>query len=125
MKKRISKGVHAVKPDALLIGVCSILFCVIAQADEAAGFSGLTVANSAELDEMRGMNGDTRITVQSRQDLDATVTGSSFSAGTINGGSVTFAEHSLDNFSGIGLFNIVTGNNNAVDSAVGVTFNLQ
>lgn len=125
MKTRYCRGVHAVRTDALVIGVCSILFSVIAHADETAGFSGLPVADSAELDGLRGMNGDTRISVQSRQDLEATVTGSSFSAGTINGGSVTFAERSLDNFSGIGLFNIVTGNNNAVDSAVGVTFNLQ
>lgn len=88
-------------------------------------FSTLSVADVAELEELRGMNGDTRITVQSNQNLEATVSGSSFSAGTINGGSVTFAERSLDNFSGIGLFNVVTGNNNAVDSAVGVTFNLQ
>jgi hypothetical protein len=88
-------------------------------------FPELPVADASELDALRGMNGDTRINVQSTQQLEATVSGSSFTAGTINGGSVTFAEHSLDNFSGIGLFNVVTGNNNAVDSAVGVTFNLQ
>lgn len=94
-------------------------------AEDVTTFPELSVADTTELDALRGMNGNTRISVQSTQDLDATVTGSSFSAGTINGGSVTFAEHSLDNFSGIGLFNVVTGNNNAVDSAVGVTFNLQ
>lgn len=94
-------------------------------AGEAEVFPPLPQADIAQLDALRGMNGNTRINVQSTQDMNATVTGSSFTAGTINGGSVTFAEHSLDNFSGIGLFNVVTGNNNAVNSAVGVTFNLQ
>lgn len=93
--------------------------------DHASGLDSLTVANTAELDALRGMNGDTRIRVETNQELNASVTGSSFTAGTITGGSVTFAENALENFSGIGLFNVVTGNNNAVDSAIGVTFNMQ
>ncbi len=93
--------------------------------DHASDLDSLTVANTVELDALRGMNGDTRIRVETNQQLNASVTGSSFTAGTITGGSVTFAENALENFSGIGLFNVVTGNNNAVDSAIGVTFNMQ
>ncbi len=88
-------------------------------------FSGLELSGMDELDDLRGKNSNTRISVESTQDLSATVTGSTFDVGTINSGGVTIGEHALDNFSGIGLFNIVTGNNNAVDAAVGVTFNLQ
>lgn len=112
-------------PSRLMLAVIFTMICSTVYAVDDSMFPELPVAGAAELDALRGMNGNTRINVQSTQDLDATVTGSSFTAGTINGGSVTFAEHSLDNFSGIGLFNVVTGNNNAVDSAVGVTFNLQ
>ncbi len=93
--------------------------------DHASDLDSLNVANSIELDALRGMNGDTRIRVETNQQLNASVTGRRFTAGTITGGSVTFAENALENFSGIGLFNVVTGNNNAVDSAIGVTFNMQ
>jgi hypothetical protein len=95
------------------------------QAGEANAFLHASVAEATELDSLRGMSGETRIWVETNQQLNATVSGSSFSAGTINSGSVTFAENALENFSGIGLFNVVTGNNNAVESAIGVTFNLQ
>lgn len=93
--------------------------------DHASDLDSLIVANTVELDALRGMNGDTRIRVETNQQLNASVTGSSFTAGTITGGSVTFAENALENFSGIGLFNVVTGNSNAVNSAIGVTFNMQ
>ena len=111
--------------------MCSLLtgICVLAsgglQAGETDAFLHTIVAEAVELDSLRGMNGETRIRVETNQQLNATVSGSSFSAGTINSGAVTFAENALENFSGIGLFNVVTGNNNAVDSAIGVTFNLQ
>lgn len=112
-------------PGAMLVALGMLAFSGI-QAGEAAAFpDAMDVADAAELDVLRGMNGDTRIRVETNQQLNATVTGSSFTAGTINSGSVTFAENALENFSGIGLFNVVTGNNNAVESAIGVTFNLQ
>ena len=40
-------------------------------------------------------------------------------------GNASFAEGALGEFSGVGLFNVVTGNNNAVNNAIGVTINLQ
>lgn len=109
---------------AILAASCA-LACAGVQAGDADAFPHTCIAEAAELDSLRGMNGETRIRVETNQQLNATVSGSSFSAGTINSGSVTFAENALENFSGIGLFNVVTGNNNAVESAIGVTFNLQ
>lgn len=111
---------------ALLLGLFIKSNDVLAQDQLAQDeFAGLTVSEAQELDTLRGQNGHTQIVVQSNQELNATVTGSTFNVGTINGGAVTIADHALDNFSGVGVFNIVTGNNNAVDAAVGITFNLQ
>lgn len=124
MKTEYRKAAR-IRPPATILTILCVLSCNSIHADGTTLFPDVDVAAITELDALRGMNGDTRIRVETNQELNATVTGSSFTAGTINGGSVTFAEHALDNFSGIGLFNIVTGNNNAVDSAVGVTFNLQ
>lgn len=107
----------------LLFGLC--LKGAGLHAQEPDAFVGLPVSELLELDVLRGQYGDTQITVQSNQDLEATITGSTFNVGTINSGAVTINEHALDNFSGVGLFNIVTGNNNAVNAAIGVTINLQ
>jgi len=99
--------------------------CRAVEPGETQGFEGLNIIENANLDTLRGGNGDTTITVSSTQNLQATIQGSEFSVGTINSGGVSFGQDAIGNFSGIGLFNIVTGNNNAVDTALGVTFNLQ
>lgn len=88
-------------------------------------FAAMAAVDGPELAQFRAREGHTTITVESHQDLAATINGSSFQAGSINSGSVTIGPNALDHFGGVGLFNIVTGNNNAVDAAIGVTFNLQ
>lgn len=88
-------------------------------------FAELTPLDPTGMEALRGRAGDSHITLSSQQDLQATVNGSLIEAGTMTSGSVTIAERALDNFGGIGLFNIVTGSNNAVDAAIGVNFNLQ
>lgn len=125
MKKKYWILAGAKLPATILAASFAVACSNLLADDHASDFDSLTVANTIELDALRGMNGDTRIQVETNQQLNASVTGSSFTAGTITGGSVTFAENALENFSGIGLFNVVTGNNNAVNSAVGVTFNMQ
>lgn len=94
-------------------------------ATEADGFAELATLEPSGLESLRGRAGDSNISLTSQQDLQATVNGSLIEAGTMTSGSVTIAERALDNFGGIGLFNIVTGSNNAVDAAIGVNFNLQ
>lgn len=109
---------------AVLLGLClSMIGSPHAQDQDE--FSGLPVSQTLEMDTLRGQAGNTQITVQSNQDLNASVTGSTFNVGTINSGAVNIGDHALDNFSGVGLFNIVTGNNNAVNAGIGITFNLQ
>jgi hypothetical protein len=99
--------------------------CHAAELSLTDGFDDLSVIGNNNLDTLRGGNGDTTITVSNTQNLQASIQGSEFNVGTINSGGVSFGKDAIGNFSGIGLFNIVTGNNNAVDTALGVTFNLQ
>ncbi len=93
--------------------------------DTDAMFDHPTTLQSDDLGGARAMAGQTVITVQSNQNLEANITGSTFEVGTINSGGVSFSEGALENFSGVGLFNVVTGNNNAVNTSIGVTINLQ
>ena len=88
-------------------------------------FGGLTAIESDDLVGQRGRAGDTIITVESNQSLEASITGSSFTVDTINSGDVHIGENALENFSGIGNFSIVTGNNNAVNTSVGVSVQMQ
>ena len=111
-----------------LVAIGALLLFGTSRAEEPVAvenFDDLSVIETDSLDELRGRDGDTSITVSSNQTLEAMVTGSEFNAGTINSGGVSFGENAIGNFSGIGLFNIVTGNNNAVDTALGVSFHLQ
>ncbi len=121
-------GPHWQSATVVSVAIGALLMFGTCLADESvavASFDDLGVIEADNLDELRGRDGDTSITVSSNQTLQAIVTGSEFNAGTINSGSVSFGENAIGNFSGIGLFNIVTGNNNAVDTALGVSFNLQ
>jgi len=96
-----------------------------AEQDITAMLAGEEIVDSASLEALRGRAGDTSITLESNQDLRSTVNGSLIQAGSMVSGAVTIEERAMDNFSGVGLFNIVTGSNNAVDAAIGINFNLQ
>lgn len=87
-------------------------------------FAAVTIMEAADLEDVRGREGSQSIIVATDQDLTATVIGGSITAGTVNTGGVSFGEGALDGFGGIGVFNVVTGNNNSVQAAIGVTFNL-
>jgi hypothetical protein len=81
--------------------------------------SSLETMGGEELAGLRGR--DSLTNVQSIQELDASVSNSSFNANTMTTGAITIEQHALDNFEGVGLFNIFTGHNNAVNSAVGIS----
>ncbi len=111
----------------MIIGAATVIAATLAPpgvtnalADEA-GFGGLELMPSEDMDALRGRNGDMFTNVQSIQDLDATVTGGTFSANTMSTGAVTIEQHAFDGFSGVGIFNLMSGNNNAVDAAVGIS----
>jgi len=88
-------------------------------------FGSFTAIESDDMVGLRGRTGDTIITVESNQSLEATITNSSFDADTIISGDVNIGESALENFSGVGNFSIVTGNNNAVNTSVGVSVQMQ
>jgi hypothetical protein len=87
-------------------------------------FAAVSVSDAADLDQMRGREGRQHITVATDQELTASVIGGSITAHEVTTGGVTLGDHALDGFGGIGVFNVVTGNNNSVQAAIGVTFNL-
>lgn len=87
-------------------------------------FAAVNVIDPVDLDGVRGREGSQTITVATDQELTATVIGGSITADAVTTGGVNFGEGALDGFGGIGVFNVVTGNNNSVQAAIGVTFNL-
>ena len=84
-------------------------------------FDALDGVSSDELAQMRGRENINLINVQSLQDLKATASGNSVNAGNVISGPITIESHAIDSFDGVGLFNIMTGHNNAVTSAVGIS----
>ena len=87
-------------------------------------FAAVSVIEASDLDGVRGREGGQNIIVATDQELTASVVGGSITAHEVTTGGVTFGESALDGFGGIGVFNVVTGNNNSVQAAIGVTFNL-
>ncbi len=87
-------------------------------------FATASVIDAGGLDELRGREGGQHVLVATDQELTASVIGGSITAHEVTTGNVTLGERALDGFGGIGVFNVVTGNNNSVQAAIGVTFNL-
>lgn len=109
----------------LMVLVISISVSQKASADapiEPLGFAALDILETQDLADLSGR--DNLTNVQSIQELDATVSNSTFNVDTILTGAITIEQHALDNFDGVGMFNIFTGNNNAVNSAVGISIYL-
>ena len=91
---------------------------------EESGFGDVGVVDSTQMGELRGREGRLSVTVATDQELTASVVGGAITADNFTTGGVTFGENAFDNFGGVGLVNVVTGNNNAIEAAIGVTFNL-
>ncbi len=89
--------------------------------DHDMGMNALNSMSVDELETLRGREGINLINVQSLQDLKATASDNAINAGSVVSGPITIESNSLDGFSGVGLFNIMTGNNNAVGTAVGIS----
>lgn len=106
-----------------LLGACT--FASAAEETHRPGFAAQAVIEAEQLGELRAGNFDVNTTVQSIQDLAAVVTDSSINAGIIDSGAITFHENAFGGFSGIGNFLNNTGNGNAINAAVGVTFHLE
>lgn len=89
-------------------------------------FASVDVIAVEELEKVRGRDRDTIVVQQNNQTQTANITDTSFDVGgDMNNGSIQFDTGALDNFNGIGLFNNVSGNGNAIDAAIGVNVYLQ
>ncbi len=89
-------------------------------------FASVEVIATDELQDVRGRDGDTVVVVQNNQTQSASISDTSFDVGgDINNGSIQFEAGALENFNGIGLFNNVSGNGNAIDAAIGVNVYLR
>jgi hypothetical protein len=110
---------------ALAVGL--VFYGGTVRADEAGdqGFAQSTTIFGDGLEDLRGGDADTTISIQNTQNLTASVEQVTISADSILTGAIDIGDHAFDNFSGLGVFNLVTGNNNAVNSAVEVTFTLE
>jgi hypothetical protein len=87
------------------------------------GFGAVAAMSAEDLADFRGADYDVTTVVQSNQQLNQTVHGGSIEAGKIMNGEINIG--SLENFNGIGLLVSNTGNNSAVNAALGVTFHLE
>ncbi|WP_340120186.1 hypothetical protein [Pelagibius sp. 7325] len=108
-----------------LAAVTSATDSALAEEQTAQGaFAAVSIMGAADLDALRGREGGQTVIVATDQELTASVIGGSITADNVTTGGVSFGERALDGFGGIGVFNVVTGNNNSVQAAIGVTFNL-
>jgi hypothetical protein len=96
-----------------------------ASSAEPGGFFEDTMLFENVMDDLRGGDVNTTISIENSQDLTASVEQVSISADSILTGTIEIGDHAFDNFNGVGAFNLVTGNNNAVNSAIEVTFTLE
>lgn len=81
----------------------------------------LEIALSLEaLEEVHGRQG-IQTNVLADQQLTATSSGNSVTAGTLRSGDIAFSEGALNSFSGVGNFVVNTGNNNVLQGAISVT----
>nr|WP_298411527.1 hypothetical protein [uncultured Halomonas sp.] len=97
------------------------------KADPAQAYSALDDLNGLsanELEQFRGRENKALINVQSIQDLKTIASDNSVMANSVISGPITLESRALDSFDGVGLFNIMTGHNNAVTSAVGISIHL-
>lgn len=122
---RVRTGAMVALVAALGSGLAVSVPAVAESVDEATGASGFAAwqrVEGHELEALRGREGfKDLVNVQSTQNLEAAVSDASFTAGTIATGGITVEARAMDNFSGVGLFNMVTGNGNAVNSGVSIS----
>ena len=89
---------------------------------ETQGFDNNKPLEVEELQEARGREGINLTNVQSIQNVDTSVESTKFNVGgDVVSGNVNIEANSMNSFSGVGVFNITTGNANAVSGAVGIS----
>lgn len=113
-----------------LISVLIALGMTNSQADDSHalnrdGFAVMQRMGIEEMDRARAREGEAIVnfnTVKSIQNMQASVTDTSFNiGGNIESGNISFASDALGSYSGTGIFSAVTGNGNSINNAVGIS----
>lgn len=112
----------------LFVGVGMVIAAGLSQLGHAdslvatQGFDNNKSLEVEELQEARGREGVNLTNVQSIQNVDTSVESTQFNVGgDVVSGNVNIEANSMNSFSGVGVFNITTGNANAVSGAVGIS----
>ncbi len=87
-------------------------------------FAGLNIVTNDNMSEMRAGDFSVSNSVLGIQELQTTLTGGDFNATSIINGDIVFKDNAFSQFSGIGLIVGNTGNNSAINAALGVTFHI-
>lgn len=75
----------------------------------------------SDLANLSGGEANNVVFTLTNQNLEATVSGNSITAGVLTSGAVSFASNAFSGFNGIGNFVINTGNNNTLQGSLSVT----
>jgi hypothetical protein len=106
----------------LVVAACPLIATAGGPADDP--FANLNEMDANALDDSRGADSNTVI-VTSQQDFNAAVHGSEFNVGAMNNGDINLGNGAFDNFNGIGVNVLNTGNSNGFSVGVGVSVYLQ
>lgn len=107
---------------AMIAVACPLAVAAGGPADDP--FAGINEMDVGALTQSRGADSNTVI-VTSRQDFNAAVHGSEFNVGTMNNGDINLGNGAFENFNGIGVNVLNTGNSNGFSVGVGVSVYLQ
>ncbi|MDI4636404.1 MULTISPECIES: hypothetical protein [Halomonadaceae] len=103
-------------------GMSQLSYADTSVSSTATGFDDSNSLDMEEMQQERGREGINLTNVQSIQNIDTSVDTTSFNvSGDVVTGNVNIQPDSLNSYSGVGVFNITTGNANAVSGAVGIS----
>lgn len=105
-----------------MLAILAVAWPLMVSADDP--FAGINEMDINALDESRGADSNTVI-VTSQQDFNAAVHGSEFNVGMMSNGDINLGNGAFDNFNGIGVNVLNTGNSNGFSVGVGVSVYLQ
>mgnify|MGYP000058220730 CR=1 FL=1 len=113
------------KVQSMLAGLALVLpLAAMAAEPGSAPFAGVSEMDRHDLGASRGADTNTTI-VTSHQDFDAAVQGNAFNVGAMNNGRIDIGEGAFENFSGMGVNVLNTGNANGFSVGIGVSIHLQ
>lgn len=122
--KELNRRLQSILYITMLLLIQFSAKCIADEVD-AQSFVGLGIIQNDNLEDIRAGDFDVTTTVLGIQELQTTLTGGDIRANTIINGDIVFKDNAFSQFSGIGLIVGNTGNNSAINAALGVTIHLE